>query len=85
MPKKEEERRKNTVQYPIANFAFFWGRGVHRHGSQAPSEVSKVTVNLDLPGPQGSLWKPTTSESAWVILSERSLFKTTETEGNGRK
>ena len=40
-------------------------------------------MTLDLPGPQGSLWKLTTSESAWVILSEKIFFKTTEAESNG--
>ena len=30
---------------------------------------------LDRPGPQGSLWNSTTSESAWAIRSQRILFK----------
>lgn len=38
-------------------------------------------MTLVLPGPQGSLWKPTTSESAWEILSQRILFKAIERKG----
>jgi hypothetical protein len=44
-------------------------------------QVSKVTTNLERPAPQGSIRTPMTSESAWAMRSQSSLFRLFENIG----